>query len=67
MKLAIPVSRLNLIRLLLGGKNKLSAIVYQTFADGQYNFTVQKSPMKGKQYPNDYVENVIKLTIEDVY
>ena len=30
--------------------------LYRMFARGQYNFTVQQLPMKGKRHPNGYVE-----------
>ena len=30
--------------------------LYRMFARGQYNFSVQQLPMKGKRHPNGYIE-----------
>ena len=31
--------------------------LYRMFARGQYNFSVQQLPMKGKRHPNGYIEH----------
>ena len=37
--------------------------LYRMFARGQYNFSVQQLPMKGKRHPNGYVERRVRLGV----